>query len=131
MVRRKPEDIVRLVDAHYTATEPLSQRMQDDHSLYRLDPYDAGEGYQSYTSNEPHTYAQKVIGWIKKIKNICPIKIIRFFCLLQIEKKFMRKLIKDLFKLDIKVALNRFPEIFLNILDLLKGDQLNVIGIKK
>ena len=38
--------------------------MQDDHSLYRLDPYDAGEGYQSYTSNEPHTYAQKVIGWI-------------------------------------------------------------------
>ena len=64
MVRRKPEDIVRLVDAHYTATEPLRQRMQDDHSLYRLDPYDAGEGYQSYTSNEPHNYAQKVISWI-------------------------------------------------------------------
>ena len=64
MVRRKPEDIVRLVDSHYTATEPLRQRMQDDHSLYRLDPYDAGEGYQSYTSNEPHNYAQKVIGWI-------------------------------------------------------------------
>ena len=40
-------------------------------------------------------------------------------------------LVKDLIKLDIKVALNRFPEIFLNILDLLKGDQLNVIGIKK
>ena len=64
MARRKPEDIVRLVDAHYTMTEPLRQRMQDDHSLYRLDPYDAGEGYQSYTSNEPHNYAQKVIGWI-------------------------------------------------------------------
>ena len=64
MVRRKPEDIVRLVDSHYTATEPLRQRMQDDHSLYRLDPYDAGEGYQSYTSNEPHNYAQKIIGWI-------------------------------------------------------------------
>ena len=40
-------------------------------------------------------------------------------------------LVKDLIKLDIKTALNRFPEIFLNILDLLKGDQLNVIGIKK
>ena len=64
MVRRKPEDIVRLVDSHYTATEPLRQRKQDDHSLYRLDPYDAGEGYQSYTSNEPHNYGQKVIGWI-------------------------------------------------------------------
>ena len=64
MARRRPEDIVALVDAHYDATEPLRQRMQDDHELYRLDPYDAGEGYQSYTSNEPQTYAEKVIGWI-------------------------------------------------------------------
>ena len=64
MVRRKPEDIIALVDAHYDATEPLRQRMQDDHALYRLEPYDAGEGYQSYTSNEPQTFAEKVIGWI-------------------------------------------------------------------
>ena len=64
MARRKPEDIVALVDAHYDATEPLRQRMQDDHALYRLEPYDAGEGYQSYTSNDPQTYAEKVIGWI-------------------------------------------------------------------
>ena len=40
-------------------------------------------------------------------------------------------LVKDLIKLDIKAALNRFSEIFLNILDLIKGDQLNVVGIKK
>ena len=64
MARRKPEDIVALVDGHYDATEPLRDRMEDDHSLYRLDPYDAGEGYQSYTSNEPQTFAHKVIGWI-------------------------------------------------------------------
>ena len=64
MARRKPEDIVELVDAHYDSTEPLRQRMQDDHALYRLEPYDAGEGYQSYTSNEPQTYAEKVIGWV-------------------------------------------------------------------
>ena len=64
MARRKPEDIVALVDAHYDATEPLRQRMQDDHALYRLEPYDAGEGYQSYTSNDPQTYAEKVIGWV-------------------------------------------------------------------
>jgi len=64
MPRRKPEDIVELVEAHYDATEPLRQRMQDDHALYRLDPYDAGEGYQSYTSNDPQTYAEKVIGWV-------------------------------------------------------------------
>ena len=52
------------MDAHYDATEPLRQRMQDDHALYRLEPYNAGEGYQSYTSNEPQTYADKVIGWV-------------------------------------------------------------------
>ena len=64
MPKRKPEDIVSLVDAHYDATEPLRTRMEDDHALYRLDPYDAGEGYQSYTSNEPQTFADKVMGWI-------------------------------------------------------------------
>jgi hypothetical protein len=64
MARRKPEDIVALVEAHYDATEPLRQRMQDDHALYRLEPFDAGEGYQSYTSNDPRTYAEKVIGWV-------------------------------------------------------------------
>jgi len=64
MARRKPEDIVALVEWHYDATEPLRQRMQDDHALYRLEPFEAGEGYQSYTSNDPQTYAEKVIGWV-------------------------------------------------------------------
>ena len=64
MARRKVEDIIRLVDSHYDSTEPLRQRMEDDHSLYRMEEYDAGEGYQSYTSNEPRTYADKVMGWI-------------------------------------------------------------------
>ena len=64
MPRRKPEDIISLVDGHYEATEPLRNRMEEDHALYRLTPYDAGEGYQSYTSNEPRTYADKVMGWI-------------------------------------------------------------------
>ena len=64
MPRRKPEDIISLVDGHYDATEPLRDRMEEDHALYRLAPYDAGEGYQSYTSNEPQTFADKVMGWI-------------------------------------------------------------------
>lgn len=64
MPRRKPEDIIALVDGHYEATEPLRDRMEEDHALYRLEPYDAGEGYQSYTSNEPQTFADKVMGWI-------------------------------------------------------------------
>ena len=62
--RRKPEDIVALVEGHKDATNALRQRMEDDHELYRLKPYDAGEGYQSYTSNEPQTFADKVMGWI-------------------------------------------------------------------
>ena len=61
MARRKVEDILDLVEAHATVTEPLRNRMDIDHQLYRLSPYDAGDGYQSYTSNEPQTYADKII----------------------------------------------------------------------
>ena len=64
MARRKPEDIIALVEGHYEATEPLRTRMEDDHAIYRLEPYDAGEGYQSYTSNEPKTFANKIMEWI-------------------------------------------------------------------
>ena len=64
MAKRKPEDIIALVDGHHDLTEPLRQRMEDDHAIYRLSAYDAGEGYQSYTSNEPQTFADKVMGWI-------------------------------------------------------------------
>ena len=64
MARRKVEDILDLVEAHATVTEPLRNRMDTDHQLYRLNPYDAGDGYQSYTSNEPQTYADKIISWL-------------------------------------------------------------------
>ena len=64
MARRKVEDIISLVESHYDSTEPLRQRMDEDHNLYRLAPYDAGDGYQSYTSNEPQTYADKIISWM-------------------------------------------------------------------
>ena len=40
-------------------------------------------------------------------------------------------LILDLFKINFISALKRFPEILLNILDLINGDQFHVIGIKK
>ena len=62
--RIKPEDIIDKVEGHYDATEPLRNRMDRDYSLYRLDPYDAGDGYQSYTSNEPSTYADKIISFV-------------------------------------------------------------------
>ena len=62
--RIKPEQIIDKVEGQYEATEPLRNRMDKDYSLYRLDPYDAGDGYQSYTSNEPSTYADKIISFI-------------------------------------------------------------------
>ena len=64
MARRKVEDIITLVESHADVTEPLRSRMDADHELYRLAPYDAGDGYQSYTSNEPQTYADKIISWM-------------------------------------------------------------------
>ena len=64
MARRKVEEIIDLVESHYNVTEPLRKRMDSDHQLYRLDPYDAGDGYKSYTSNEPQTYADKIVSWM-------------------------------------------------------------------
>ena len=64
MARRKVEEIIDLVDTHYDVTEPLRSRMDSDHQLYRLSPYAAGDGYQSYTSNEPQTYPDKIISWM-------------------------------------------------------------------
>ena len=64
MPRLKPEDIIDKVDDHYEATHTLRTRMDADHQLYKLDSYDAGDGFKSYTSNEPQTYADKVISWM-------------------------------------------------------------------
>ena len=60
MPRLKPEDIIDKVESHYASTNSLRDRMDADHQLYKLAPYDAGDGYQSYTSNEPQTYADKI-----------------------------------------------------------------------
>ena len=60
----KPEDIINKVEQHYDSTEPLRSRMESDYSLYKLDPFDAGDGFQSYTSNEPSTYADKIISFL-------------------------------------------------------------------
>ena len=73
MANYKPEEISALVDNHYDLTEPMRTRMDDDHKLYRLDEFDAGEGYQSYTSNEPQVYADKLIAWMTSSQQIIRI----------------------------------------------------------
>tara|TARA_R100000808_G_scaffold4401_1_gene14562 strand:+ start:2830 stop:4692 length:1863 start_codon:yes stop_codon:yes gene_type:complete len=73
MANYKPEEIIALVDNHYDLTEPLRTRMDDDHKLYRLEEFDAGEGYQSYTSNEPQVYADKLISWLSSSEMVVRI----------------------------------------------------------
>ena len=73
MANYTPEEIIALVDNHYDLTEPLRSRMDDDHKLYRLDEFDAGEGYQSYTSNEPQVYADKLIAWMTSAQMVVRI----------------------------------------------------------
>ena len=45
-------------------------RMESDYGLYSLQPFDAGEGYQSYTSNTPRVTADKIISWLNDSKMI-------------------------------------------------------------
>ena len=42
----------------------LRDRWEQDYSYYSLEEYDAGEGYQSYTSNKPRTTADKIISYL-------------------------------------------------------------------
>ena len=64
MVRKTADEIVNLVEKHREGTYPFRDRMQDDYDLYIMRPYDAGDGYESYTSNEPRTYADKIVSWM-------------------------------------------------------------------
>jgi len=44
----------------------LKSRWESDFALYRLEKYDAGQGYYSYTSNSPRVLADKVISMLVK-----------------------------------------------------------------
>jgi hypothetical protein len=59
-----PDEIMHAVQRHEDETESLRERMEEDYDIYRLTPFDAGDGYQDYTSNSPQTYADKIIGWM-------------------------------------------------------------------
>lgn len=46
------------------------KRMEEDYNLYSLKPFDAGDGYQSYTSNQPKVVADKIISWMNDSRMI-------------------------------------------------------------
>ena len=64
--------IIKMVTEHEAATQSRRDRFEADYGLYLLDQRlppdpddveDSNEGYRIYTSNEPMTYADKVISW--------------------------------------------------------------------
>ena len=56
-----PEQIMALTDSHERYRSDLRLRMESDWETLILTPFDAGEGYQEYTSNEPMTYFNKMV----------------------------------------------------------------------
>ena len=62
-----------MVEAHHSATFPLRDRMEKDHGIYRLEPYDAGDGYRSFTSNEPQVMADKIVSWLTSAEMVVRI----------------------------------------------------------
>ena len=45
-------------------------RMEDDYSLYRLNSFKVPEGYQSYTSNAPKIFADKIVSFLAESNRI-------------------------------------------------------------
>lgn len=56
--------ITKLHDAHELYATALHARMERDWDQLILREYDAGEGYRSYTSNEPMTYFNKHVSFL-------------------------------------------------------------------
>ena len=78
------QEITKKVEQHFTDTQPLRDRMDGDYKLFDLAEHlpDSpegheleNEGYRIYTSNEPRTYAQKVISWGVSAKLIVRIPV--------------------------------------------------------
>jgi len=71
-----PEQLVAVVDAQERYNDGLRLRMEGDWDMLTLKPFDAGEGYQEYTSNEPMTYFAKLTSALTsgKIKIRIPVQ---------------------------------------------------------
>lgn len=62
----KIDEIITMLEETWDSPGFVSRRarMETDYGLYRLNPYDAGTGYQSYTSNAPRILADKIISYL-------------------------------------------------------------------
>src|SRR3990167_6878016 len=59
-----PNEIIKWYEEVRDATQVLRDRQDEDYRLYRLEPFDAGADYRSYTSNAPMVYADKLTAGI-------------------------------------------------------------------
>ena len=59
-----PAQIMALTDSHEQYRSDLRLRMEADWESLILTPFDAGEGYQEYTSNEPMAYFNKMVAML-------------------------------------------------------------------
>jgi hypothetical protein len=60
------DDLVTKLEEVWDSPGFISRRsrMESDYGLYRMNAYDAGAGYQSYTSNAPRILADKIISYL-------------------------------------------------------------------
>ena len=67
--RASPSEIIEMVDGQDQDTRVLRDRMEDDYGIYRqettlpADPDNENAGFKVFTSNEPTTFADKLISW--------------------------------------------------------------------
>jgi hypothetical protein len=62
----KIDDLISQIESIWESPGFRSRRvrMENDYGLYRMNPYDAGNGYQSYTSNAPKILADKIMSYL-------------------------------------------------------------------
>ena len=58
-----------------TLQTKLRARWNEDFHLWRLKPYDAGQGYYSYTHNYPRVFADKAISMLTQSKLVIRLPI--------------------------------------------------------
>jgi hypothetical protein len=74
-VRRKPTDILGMVEEHLAQTQPLRDRMDDDYRLERLEPFthEDLDGFHTTTHSEPRTQGRKILSLLTTAKRLIQV----------------------------------------------------------
>jgi hypothetical protein len=74
-VRRKPSDILGMVEEHLAQTQPLRDRMDDDYRLERLEKFEHEDltGFHTTTHSEPRTQGRKEMSLLTTAKRLIQV----------------------------------------------------------